>query len=68
MFQFTRKRRVRLHFLDDAPSIEGIQIGCFGGHYVIEQPELKRGENSTVALSGHVRVPRERVFFVQVNP
>jgi hypothetical protein len=63
-----RKRRVRLHFLDDAPTLEGFLVGRYGGHYVVELPKLLEQKGRTVALSGHIEVPAERVFFVQVNP
>lgn len=65
---FARRRRVRLHFLGADPSLDGILVGRYGGHYVLEQPTLVEQRNATIALSGHVEVPAERVFFVQVNP
>lgn len=65
---FARKRRVRLHFLEADHSLEGILVGRYGGHYVLEQPKMLEANDRTVRMSGHIEVPAERVFFVQVNP
>lgn len=62
------KRRVRLHFLPDVAeqSIDGVLLGCWGGHYVLQLPRLVEAEDRSVPLEGMVEVARERVLFVQV--
>ena len=65
---FPRRRRVRLHFADNRPTLQGVLVGCYGGHYILEQASLLEARDRTVNLSGHAEVPRETVFFVQVNP
>ena len=60
------KRLARLHLLDPAPSIEGILVGCWGGHYIVIQPKIVEQPDQVVALEGYVEIPRERVLFVQV--
>jgi len=57
---------VRLHLVDNLPSVEGILAGCWGGHYIVLTPNvLSDGDNK---LSGHAEVPTERVVLVQVLP
>jgi hypothetical protein len=65
LWRLRGRRRVRLHLFDDAPSVEGILVGCKGGHYVLLTPKLvtRHGQHE---LQGLVEVPRERVVFVQV--
>ena len=64
------KRLVRLHLLNDLPSIEGL-LGSYrtsrnGGHYTIELAKVIEAPDATLTLEGNrVRVPRERVAFVQ---
>lgn len=58
------KRRVRLHL--EERSIDGVLLGCWSGHYVLQLPRLVEAEERSVALDGMVEVPRERVVFVQV--
>lgn len=60
------KRIARLHLAGDLPSLEGILVGCWSGHYVLLQPKVIETSDRTVALEGTVEVPRERVVFVQV--
>lgn len=60
------KRVARLHLVGDAPSLEGILVGCWGGHYIMLQPKIVEGKDRITALEGTVEVPRERVVFVQV--
>lgn len=64
-----RKRMVRLHLDGSNPSIEGLLVGSpFGwaDHYVIRTATLVAGEDQSHDLEGHdVRVPRERVVFLQ---
>ncbi len=67
---FRGKRLVRLHLADrpqvESPSIEGILVGRWTGHYILLQPKLLRTEEATLALEGTVEVPAENVVFVQV--
>lgn len=65
---FARKRRVRLHFADMDPSIQGLLVGRYGGHYILENPSVLEASDRTIKMSGHVEVPAEKVWFVQVNP
>jgi hypothetical protein len=64
------KRHVLLHLEDrpdiTMPSIEGVLIGRWGGHYILLLPQLVNGADSKLALEGIVEVPAERVVFVQV--
>lgn len=48
-----RKRRVRVHFLNDAsPSIEGFFVGFWCGHYVIKAPSVIPRPGEDVPLGG----------------
>lgn len=65
-----RKRLVRLHLDNDQPSIEGVlesyRTGLAGGHYVVRLAKVWESPSASVSLEGNkVRVPRERVVFVQ---
>jgi hypothetical protein len=64
------KRRVRLHIEDkpgvQMPSIEGVMLGRWSGHYILLVPKLIHGADQSIALEGMVEVPAERVVFVQV--
>lgn len=65
-----RRRKVRLHQLDPAPSLEGVLVGKpwrNGGHYVVRKPEVLSDTERTVTLAGpEAWVPRERVVLVEV--
>jgi len=60
-----RKRRVRLHLKDNAPSIDGILTGSVDGHYLLKVARLVQGANETITLDGDVEVPRKNVLFLQ---
>ena len=64
------KRRVRLHIEDKPgspmPSIDGILLGRWSGHYILLLPKLVQSEERTIALEGMLEVPSERVVFVQI--
>lgn len=64
------KRIVRLHVEDKPgspmPSIDGILLGRWSGHYILLLPKLVQSEEHSVALEGMLEVPAERVIFVQV--
>ena len=61
-----RKRLVRLHLLDDQPSVEGILSGVTAGHYLILAPKVLIAEDQSQSFDGHLLVPAGRVLFVQV--
>lgn len=61
-----RRKLVRLHLEDPAPSIGGILLGTMGGHYRLLKPELLEGENRTHQLDGEVWVDKARVVFLQI--
>lgn len=59
-----------MHLLEDLPSLEGLLVsyrtGRHGGHYILELVKVIEAPDATVTLDGNrVRVPRERVAFVQ---
>lgn len=60
------KRMARLHLADNQPSIEGILVGRWAGHYVILAAKLMESGDRTYSLEGHIEVPAERVLLVQV--
>jgi len=60
-----RRRLVRLHLVDPFPSIEGILISAFDGHYRLKKVELIEGTERTQNLEGEAWVPKARVIFVQ---
>ena len=64
------KRMVRLHLIDppdgQLPSVEGILVGRWSGHYVLLAPRLLETSEESASLDGHLEVPSERVAFVQV--
>jgi hypothetical protein len=60
-----RKRRVRLHFKDRSPSLDGILTGTVDGHFIIRAAVLINGSEDVVTLDGDVEVPRRNVLFLQ---
>lgn len=61
------RRLVRLHLTGELPSVEGILVGFWCGHYVIRLPRVIESADASVSLEGpEVRVDRARVVFVQV--
>lgn len=69
LYAMRGKRRVRLQLEDkpgvEAPTLEGVLVGRWSGHYVLLVPRVLQADGS-VALEGTVEVPAERVLFVQV--
>lgn len=61
-----RKRKVRAHLKDSAPSIEGVLVGRSRGFYVLWAPKVLKSEDESVTLTGHVEIPRDQVHFFQV--
>ncbi len=59
-------RKIRLHFTEDVPSLDGIYLGIEAGHYVLVKTELDNGD-VRVPLEGATWVPSERVLFMQVT-
>jgi hypothetical protein len=47
-------------------TIEGVLVGRWAGHYVLELAHLLENPTSSHALRGHVEIPAERVLFIQV--
>lgn len=64
--RFGRRRLVRLHLEDPAPSIEGVLVGVVAGHYRLLKPELLEATDRTSQLDGELWVLKSRVVFVQV--
>lgn len=67
-----RPRGVRLHLVNDRgtvldPSVSGVLMGVWGGHYVLASPKLLETPERTHTLDGIVEVPVHRVLFVQVT-
>ena len=60
-----RKRRVRLHLKNNAPSIDGIHVGTVDGPYVLKVARLVEVAEQTISLDGDVEVPRSNVLFLQ---
>ncbi len=60
------KRLVRIHLEGDKPTMEGILVGCWGGHYVLLRASIYEAAERSISLTGHIEVPRESVLFVQV--
>lgn len=60
------KRLARLHLKDNAPSVEGLLMGRFNGHYVLSAPKILEAKDRTYSLDGWVEVPAEKVLYVQV--
>lgn len=58
---------VRLHLVDPFPSVDGILVGRYDGHYRLLKPELLEATDRTRELDGELWVPRERVVYVQVT-
>jgi hypothetical protein len=60
-----RKRRVRLHFKDGSPSLDGILTGSVDGHFILKTAVLLNGSENAITLDGDVEVPRRNVLFLQ---
>ena len=64
-----RKRRVRLHLARNEPSIEGIFVGFWAGHYMVATPEVLTASHGDVhreTVEGrYIRVPKPQVLFVE---
>jgi hypothetical protein len=60
-----KKRRVRVHLKDNAPSIEGVLVANVDGHYLLKVPKVLNGTDETISLNGEVEIPRKNVLFIQ---
>jgi hypothetical protein len=60
-----KKRRVRLHLKDNAPSVEGVLVANVDGHYLLKVPKVLNGTEDTISLGGDLEVPRSNVLFIQ---
>ena len=63
------KRKVR-YYVQDGPTIEGVEAGRSRSDYIVWAPRIvdedeRRGEPH-VAVSGHVEIERARVLWRQV--
>lgn len=60
------KRRVRLHLVDRVESFEGVQIGKWGGCFLLVGAVMLKSESESVTLDGVVEIATSRVLFAQV--
>jgi hypothetical protein len=70
LYAIRGKRRVRYHLFDgnggEGISLEGVELGCWAGHYVAILPRHLQAQDRAVALDGTIEIARERVIFRQV--
>jgi hypothetical protein len=65
------KRRVRYHLFNGqgnpGETLEGVELGCWAGHYVAILGHHVVNEGQSVPLEGHaIEIARERVMYRQV--
>ena len=60
-----RRRRVRIHQLDPAPSVEGILVSSLDGHYRLLKASVLRPDGQALELEGEAWIPREKVILVE---
>lgn len=60
------KRRVRLHLIDRVESFEGVQIGKWGGCYMLIGASMLLSETETVSVEGVLEIATARVLWAQV--
>ena len=65
LFRLRGLRRVRVHFLNADPSIEGVLCGYSADHYILRHCALLETEERSHVLEGSIWVGREKVFFLQ---
>lgn len=59
-------RKVR-YYLQDGPTIEGVEAGRTRGDYIVWAPKIiESGKSATVEVTGHVEIERSRVLWRQV--
>ena len=60
-----RPRRVRIHQLDPAPTLEGLLVSSLNGHYKLLKPSVLESPERSLELSGDVWVPKANVIFIE---
>lgn len=64
------KRLVRLQLEDkpkyEAPTFEGLLVGRWAGHYILEYPKIVKPNDDPILLGSLIEVPVERVVFIQL--
>lgn len=65
MVRLFRKRLVRIHFTDKETTIEGVLLKRWAGHHILAVSQILEAADRTVDLDGRVRIPNERILFVQ---
>lgn len=72
LYALRGKRRVRYHLFDgrggtDGPTLEGVELGCWKGHYVAILGKHLIAEDQSIPLDGQaIEIARERVVYRQV--
>jgi hypothetical protein len=62
----TRRRRVRVHFVDRSTSLEGIQVARSRSDLILEAPQIPTEDpKKAIDLEGRVAIPRQQILFVQ---
>lgn len=64
------KRRVtmQLESGEYGVTLQGVLMGRWAGHYVLELPKLVESADATIPMGGRfVEIPRERVIFFEVE-
>lgn len=61
-----RKRRYALHMKDGMPTIEGLLVSRGRRRYLLIAAQILETEERSHTLAGHVEVPRENVYCLQV--
>jgi hypothetical protein len=60
------KRKVR-YYINEGPTIEGVEAGRTRSDFVVWAPKIVDGERDpAVEVSGHVEIERSRVLWRQV--
>ena len=62
---FVRRRRVRIHQLDPAPTIEGLLVRSVNGHYRLLKPVIWETADRSHPLEGEAWIPKGRVVFLE---
>jgi len=62
------RKLVRLHLVNDQPSVEGILIGRLGDHYRLLKCSLLEAADRSHPLDGEVWVPKDQVLLLQKLP
>jgi len=60
-----RKRRVRLHLVNNEPSVEGIFVGFWASHYVVAVPSIVTAQKSVELEGPRVRVHKHQVLLME---